>query len=274
MDILNNHINLIELATQKKEEYISAEPFPSIYFDNFFNPEFLDLVLGEFPDMAKNPDIHFNNYNEIKYASKGERKFGENTKAFVHFLNSEPFLLFLQELTSIKEILLPDPYFEGGGFHEIKKGGLLKLHADFNKHAKSKLDRRLNVLVYLNKDWKEEYGGHFEMWDKEMKECHKKILPIFNRMAMFSTTSHSFHGHPNPLTCPDDRSRKSVALYYYTNGRPQHEIDSFNKDHSTIFVGRTKEENAKIQEAEREKISVRDFVPPVFGKIKRNILSK
>src|SRR5690606_2126402 len=168
MNILNSKINLATLAREYKETYAQAEPFPNIYFDEFFNPDFLSLVLDEFPDMAKNPDIFFNNFNEIKYASKGERKFGPYTKQFVHFLNSEPFLQFLQELTSIEEVLLPDPYFEGAGFHEIKKGGLLKIHADFNKHSQTKLDRRLNVLVYLNKDWDESYGGHFELWDKEM----------------------------------------------------------------------------------------------------------
>ena len=78
----------------------------------------------------------------------------------------------------------------GAGQHEIKPGGLLKIHADFNKHNISGLDRRLNVLVYLNKDWKEEYGGHFELWDKDMKHCVKKILPTFNTMAIFSTTSN------------------------------------------------------------------------------------
>src|SRR5690606_7951229 len=127
---------------------------------------------------------------------------------------------------------------------------------------------RLNILIYLNKDWEESYGGHFELWDKDMKECQQKILPVFNRMAMFSTTSHSYHGHPNPLTCPDDRSRKSIALYYYSNGRPQHEIDAFNTEHSTIFVGRTEKEQSNIKKSTQEPISLRDIIPPILGKIK------
>lgn len=158
----------------------------------------------------------------------------------MHYLNSQPFLEFLSNLTGI-ENLIPDPFFDGGGCHQIQPGGLLKIHADFNKHPKTKLDRRLNVLVYLNEDWHEEYGGHFELWDKEMKESKKKILPLFNRMALFSTTSTSYHGHPNPLTCPPDRTRKSLALYYYTNGRPADEQLEGLEDHTTLFKHRAED---------------------------------
>ncbi len=229
--------DLLEVARQNKDKYKNADPFPSAYFDNVFNPEVLDQVLAEFPDMEKGTDLHYNNPNENKYASRGEHRFGETSKMFAHFLNSQTFLEFLTELTGI-DALIPDPYFEGGGFHQIKKGGFLKIHADFNKNKFTKLDRRLNVLVYLNKDWKEEYGGHFELWDKEMQHCVKKVLPVFNRMAMFSTTDYSWHGHPDPLNCPEGWSRKSLALYYYTNGRPQEEIDPFKKEHMTIFKER------------------------------------
>ena len=131
------------------------------------------------------------------------------------------FLNFLQNITSIKEKLIADKELNGGGMHEIKKGGLLKIHSDFNKHPNLKLDRRLNVLIYLNKNWKEEYGGHLEFWDKEMKCCKTKILPIFNRMVIFSTTDFSNHGHPDPLNCPDLMSRKSIATYYYSDGSLQ-----------------------------------------------------
>lgn len=228
---------LHDLARQKHKEYISGDPFPNMYFDNFFNQQALSEVLEEFPDMSKSPDITYNDANQIKLASKGEYKFGEKTRAFMHYLNSQPFLEFLTLLTGI-DALIPDPYFEGGGAHQILPGGLLKIHADFNKNRFTGLDRRLNVLVYLNKDWDEAWGGHFELWDREMKHSIKKIAPHFNRMALFSTTSHSYHGHPDALKCPPGRSRKSLALYYYTNGRPAEEIA---EDHSTIFKARPNE---------------------------------
>ena len=131
--------------------------------------------------------------------------------------------------------------------HEIKKGGLLKIHSDFNKHPNLKLDRRLNVLIYLNKNWKEEYGGHLEFWDKEMKCCKTKILPIFNRMVIFSTTDFSNHGHPDPLNCPDLMSRKSIATYYYSDGRPPNEVDKMYSKNTTYFKDREGQSNETKQ---------------------------
>ncbi len=244
----SRYSNLRQLAGELASHYQQNKPFPNMYVDNFFDEAFLESVLAEFPDVSKLKDnIHYANPNEDKYATKGEYPFGEKTKQLVHFLNSQPFLEFLQQVTGIQETLIPDPYFEGGGFHEIKPGGYLKLHVDFHKHRSMHLDRRLNLLIYLNKDWEEAYGGHFELWEKDMSACVVKILPVFNRIAMFSTTDDSWHGHPNPLTCPPDRSRKSLALYYYTNGRPEHEINASDKNRiTTTFKGRKGEDNWRM----------------------------
>jgi uncharacterized protein YheU (UPF0270 family) len=233
----NSYEELLNVGAAKKSDYLNAAPFPSIYFENFFSEETINGVLEEFPDLKKIADYQFDNKNERKLATKGEYKLGERAVDFIRFLNSQPFLDFLTALTGI-ENLLPDPTLAGGGYHEIKPNGFLKIHSDFNKHPVYKLDRRLNVLIYLNKDWKEEYGGNFELWSKDMTHCVAKIPPHFNTMAIFSTTSRSYHGHPNPLTCPPDRSRKSIAMYYYTNGRPQEEVEEFLEDHSTIFMAR------------------------------------
>ena len=194
----------------------------------------------------------------------------------MHFLNSEPVLKFLQKLTGIKETLLPDPYFEGGGYHEIKPGGFLKVHADFNKHRPTNLDRRINFLVYLNKDWEESYGGHFELWNLDMTKAERKILPIFNRVAIFSTISNSYHGHPNPLTCPQDKSRKSIALYYYTNGRPQSEV---SKVHSTLFVSRAGVKNDTADPnfrtlTSRLKTLAQKITPPIIFDAVKGIIRK
>ena len=275
-----NYINpaygsLDELAKAYKENYATADPFPSISFKNFFNEDMLNGVLDEFDDLDKGDTIKFNSPNENKLASKGENRFGLKAKAFVHYLNSEPFLLFLQELTSVEETLMPDPYFEGGGFHQSKAGGFLKIHADFNKHRLTKLDRRLNILVYLNKDWKEEYNGHFELWDKDMNGCVKKILPEFNTLAMFSTTDFSYHGLPNPITCPPDRSRKSVALYYYSNGRPAHEINDGLEEHNTLFKARKGDlvdaKMVKYNKVQGLKDFAKDLIPPIFIKTAKKV---
>ncbi len=275
LPILNkNYSELLDLAKQEHAKYSNAEPFPSIYFDDFFNPDFLELVLAEFPDLGVQADIQYNNPNEIKLASKGERRFGPQTKRLMHYLNSEPFLLFLSELSGIQN-LIPDPYFEGGGCHEIKPGGMLKIHADFNKHRLTGLDRRLNFLIYLNKDWKEEYGGHFELWNTDMTKSVSKILPEFNRVAMFSTTDFSYHGHPDPLKCPEDRSRKSLALYYYTNGRPKEEINEGLEDHTTLFVNR-KGDKSEIKMVRYNKIVnlAIDLMPPILYRWLKSMRNK
>jgi len=283
-----NHEAFLAFGNAAKEKYLSSDPFPNAHFENFFNADIADGILDEFPDLQKIADYQFRNTNEQKLATKGEYKLGDRAVEFIHFLNSQPFLDFLSALTGIDH-LIPDPTLIGGGYHEIKPNGYLKIHSDFNKHPAYGLDRRLNVLIYLNKDWKEEYGGHFELWDKEMKYCVRKIAPLFNTMAIFSTTSTSYHGHPNPLTCPPDRSRKSIALYYYTNGRPQEEIDEQLEKHSTVFKARdgiddkATTESYLIKKIRQEKRKSRTallarlgeaITPPIIWNSARKLLSK
>ncbi len=263
----NKFKDLLTVAENHRKEYQTNKPFPNICFKEMFDEGFLDSVLNEFPDLSNENATKFSNPNENKSASRGESLFGDKTKKLIHFLNSQPFLDFLSILTGI-ENLIPDPYLVGGGFHESKRGGFLKIHADFNKHRMTNLDRRLNILIYLNKDWKEEYKGHFELWDKNMENCVVKIKPDFNTMAMFSTTSYSYHGLPDPINCPENMSRKSIALYYYTNGRPKNEILEFKKTHGTIFKNR--EEDIEMAKFNKIKNLVEDVLPPfVFRGIKK-----
>jgi hypothetical protein len=261
--------DLPALGEQKRPDYANAKPFPSIWFDNFFNPAALRQIAEEFPELGANgkDEVFYANPNEAKYASKGEYKFGPLTREFMHFLNSQPFLEFLQNLTGIEETLIPDPYFEGGGCHQIKPGGFLKVHVDFHKHKTMNLDRRVNVLVYLNEDWKEEYGGHFELWERDMSRCVTRIAPLFNRMAIFSTTDYSWHGHPDPLTCPSDRSRRSLALYYYTNGRPASDVSEANRRRiTTTFAARKGQDSAKMTLFNNMVNLANDLLPPIIVK--------
>ena len=276
MEYLNQDAQgLMEFAKQHHSQYCDAAPFPNISFPNFFKAEKLDEILDEFPDLTKGDQLKYLNPNENKLASKGEYKFGPKLKNFMHFMNSQPFLEFLQELTNIDEPLIPDPYFEGGGCHESQAGGFLKIHADFNKNRRTGLDRRLNVLVYLNKDWEDSYGGHFELWNKDMSECITKVRPDFNTMAIFSTTDFSYHGLPDPITCPPDRSRKSLALYYYTNGRPSSELSERGADLHTKFVGRkgNKDEH-KMKRFNTFVNVVTEITPPIILKTAKKIFLK
>ncbi|HKH46091.1 MAG TPA: 2OG-Fe(II) oxygenase [Thermoanaerobaculia bacterium] len=211
--------------------YTSAQPFPHAVIDSLFPDEVLRTVLAAFPQPDEIEWRRFDNATEKKLGYWHESSLHPDLQLFLYEMSAPPVLRFLEALTGI-EGLIPDPYFGGAGPHQILPGGFLKVHVDFNRHPLLQLDRRLNLLVYLNEDWEEAYGGHLELWDREMTRCERKILPVFNRTVVFSTTDFSFHGHPVPLSCPEGRSRKSVSFYYYTNGRPAEER---SEPHDTIF---------------------------------------
>jgi hypothetical protein len=219
------------ILPEAKKQYSQAKPFPHIYFDDFFDNNVAETVLKEFPGENDIDWVKYYDGHQKKLANENEKNIGFFSRHVLYSLNSSLFLKFLEELTGIKN-LISDPSFRGGGLHNIYRGGKLGVHADFNKHERYGFDRRLNLLLYLNKEWKEEYGGKIELWDKKMKQCVRSYIPKFNRVVIFTTTETSFHGHPEPLSCPKNMNRKSMALYYYTNERPKEEqVDH----HSTTF---------------------------------------
>jgi hypothetical protein len=258
-ELLSNEYQqkLEALAKEKAEEYKNNKPFPHIYFDNFLPVAVAEAALHAFPEPKQLAWSEFNSSTERKLAFDIVEKLPDPVRDVLYFLNSRPMLQFLEVLTGIKNVI-SDPYYVGGGLHQIKRGGNLEVHADFNYHAQLKLDRRINVLIYLNQDWKEEYGGHFELWNLDMTKAEQKILPLFNRCAIFSTTSTSYHGHPTPLNCPPDRTRKSMATYYYSNGRPEEEI---GEAHSTLFMQRP---DARPGYTETVRKVFRAVTPPII----------
>jgi Rps23 Pro-64 3,4-dihydroxylase Tpa1-like proline 4-hydroxylase len=229
-----NLAKLESLARENAVQYQANKPFAHIYIDDFLPIDVAEAVLRDFPEPKEMKWNEYSNQNERKLAFDIAEKLPDSIREVLYYLNSRPMMQFLETLTGIDGVI-PDPYFVGGGLHQITPGGHLEVHADFNRHVKMKLDRRINLLIYLNKDWHEEYGGHFELWNRDMTAAEQKILPLFNRCAIFSTTDFSFHGHPTPLACTPDRKRKSLATYYYSNGRPQEELSG---DHSTLFMQR------------------------------------
>ena len=251
------------LSNETIENYIeayansfkTAKPFEHIVIDNFFNEDDLNTVLDAFPSPEDMDFYKYDNPLEKKLAMDQISKLPAPISEILQYLNTSTMLQFLEKLTGI-EGLISDPYYRGGGIHQIPNGGKLDVHIDFNKYTKFNLDRRLNLIVYLNKDWEESYGGHLELWEghNDGKKHHltnksAEILPIFNRAVVFATSEHSYHGHPDPITCPPDRTRKSIALYYYSNGRD--DVDA--AAHSTTFIARPEEENNTELEALREK---------------------
>lgn len=250
-----------EMVPSAHHSYVDAKPFPHVVFDDFLSPDILDAVLAEFPKPNQIRWQEFDNAREIKLASAKEANFGPVTRLLFYHLNSITFLEFLSGVTGIPD-LIPDPSFDGGGLHQILPGGKLGIHADFNRHPKYDLDRRLNVILYLNKEWREEYGGHLELWDRTMTQCEAKVLPIFNRMMIFGTTDFTYHGHPDPLRCLEGMTRKSLALYYFSNGRPAAELSG---DHSTIFRDRH-ENDFKLTLKQRMRSLAKDLLPPILAR--------
>lgn len=254
--------DLLELAAARRGEYQSAQPFPHIYFDDFLPEWVLDEVLDEFPSPQQEGWLRFESETERKLASAGDAGMGNATRHLFAQLNSAAFLDFLQQLTAIGG-LVPDPYFEGGGMHQSVSGGHLNVHVDFNRHPATGLDRRLNVLLYLNRNWQPAWGGELQLWSPDMQRCEQRIAPLFNRLALFSTTEHSYHGHPEPLACPEDRSRRSLALYYYSNGRPE-ETGAAAAAHNTVWAQPDSAVNGRSATRERAKAVAKRVAPPIL----------
>jgi Rps23 Pro-64 3,4-dihydroxylase Tpa1-like proline 4-hydroxylase len=197
------------LATQ----YQTASPFPHIVIDDFLPADVLRQVLADFPT-TEGKAFFDRDQERFKFQLSPNDSSSAVVRNLFAELNGEAFLAFLEEMTGIAG-LIPDPHFVGGGLHETKTGGHLGIHADFNIHEELKLERKLNLLIYLNEDWSDEFGGALELWDRSMQACEKKVAPVFGRAVVFNTALDSFHGHPDPLACPPERSRRSIATYYY-----------------------------------------------------------
>lgn len=211
--------------------YQARKPFNYGGYDNFLPPEILDRVRDELSQLPA-AETSFDRPQEKLKTSYQPERLPPYTRQLFYVLNSRPVLAFLEELTGIRG-LIPDPYFAGGGVHMVANGGHLDIHADFNHHGGLDLERRVNMLIYLNKDWKADYGGSFEVWNEDMSEQVASYVPLFNRMCIFSTSSTSWHGNPVPVNHPEGEPRMSIALYYYTAT-----WDSTRRAHTTLFKPR------------------------------------
>lgn len=202
-----------------RDEYLSAEPFPHCVIDGFISPELVREINSQWPS-------HFSGIKKKEAIKQHTQQLPEAASRLADYMNSRIMCERLAKMAGIP-ILLPDNGLNGGGLHSIPRGGHLGIHVDFNKLGD--LYRRMNVLIYLNEDWK--WGGDLELWDDK---CVKSISPIAGRAVIFSTSETSWHGHPTPLDCPPDRQRRSIAFYYYSTQPPK----GCGKRHSTIYRDR------------------------------------
>lgn len=198
------------------QTYANNKPFRHIALDDFLDEDVARRVLAEFPSPSETSWTQYKHYNENKLGKPNRDEFPPNIRRVMDEFLTPQFVAWLSRLVGIED-LLPDPSLEGGGMHQTERGGFLNIHADFTMHPhKSHWRRRVNLILYLNDNWEEDWGGALELWDHDMKNCAVKVPPLFNRAVVFSTDEHSYHGYPERITCPPDRSRKSLALYYFT----------------------------------------------------------
>jgi Rps23 Pro-64 3,4-dihydroxylase Tpa1-like proline 4-hydroxylase len=249
------------------ERYQSGKPYNHICIDNFLSPDIIEHVREDLTQLPEQAEASFSRAQENLKSSYSPERLPEFTKNLFYAFNSRPFILLLEEMTGIKG-LIPDPYYIGAGIHKTLNGGHLDIHADFNLHKQMKVERRLNVLIYLNENWQEDWGGSFEIWDKGMTRKEASFVPLYNRMVCFSTGSDTFHGNPEPVNHPNGEPRQSIALYYYTAT-----WDESRRAHTTLFKPRpgTADETDRLV---ARRALMRDIIPPAVYRRIAGKLSK
>jgi hypothetical protein len=229
-----------KIIQAKKGVSFFEEPFNHLVIDDFFPENLAKTLLDKFPDVNSPIWERTNDLDiEIKLRTMWASEFDvpEGIIDAIRILNSSLILKAMSHLFDIQKIM-PDPYFSGGGLNATVSGGLLDIHVDGNYHDASGLNRRLNAIVYLNPNWKEGWGGEFGLYDSTGDNLVKKVAPLFNRLVIFDTNDFSYHGLPDPLNFPEDDSRKSIILYYYTKEpRPSSQIDVV-EPHSALWKKR------------------------------------
>jgi len=256
-------VDLSSLAAQLPalgERYRAARPFPHVVVDDVLHTPAFAKAVGEFPGIRDEFWKGYLHVNETKYSNTRPDTWGPTLHDVALELCSPEFVAFLEELTGITG-LMADWTMDGGGLHQTLDGGHLNIHADFTTHHDHEnWARRVNILLYLNEEWRPEWGGELELWDADMTACQATVRPAGNRMLVFTTSADSYHGHPDPLTCPDDVARRSMALYYFT------EEESVER-RSTAYQARPDEGRGRKLAiwADRTALDVYDRVKRRFG---------
>jgi len=244
------------------QRYRTNQPFPHLHLENFLEPAVARELMGEFPEPDSRAWIQYKHQNENKMGLPKRELFPPRIGQVVDELNSPEFLGWLSELTGI-EGLVSDDTLEGGGLHQSSRGGFLNVHADFTMHHHQKnWRRRINLILYLNEGWQEEWGGAIELWDRKMTRWVARVQPLLNHALIFNTDDHSFHGFPDRLTCPQGVSRKSLALYYYTP-----EVMRVGTGRSTNYRARPSDSplQAALIWADKQAVNLYSRVKEAFG---------
>ncbi len=229
---------LLDSPQRLGQRFAQARPFRHLILDGFFRQDFAANLLQEFPAFEQGNARTENGDLGQKSTVEKIRELGASFEALDNLVKSKPFLDWLSKATEIPDLLY-DPYYFGGGTHESREGQELDAHVDFNRHPANGWHRRLNLIVYLNPEWSDSWGGSLELHSDPRRDDNQVTLvtPLFNRCVVFETTEWSWHGFGR-ITLPPERadtSRRSIALYFYSKTRP---ADELAPEHSTIYVER------------------------------------
>lgn len=230
-----------------KEQYRTAQPVPHVVIDNFFNINKLKQIHLQIPNPNDMTLWNYDNPLEKKKTFDSQEDMPHDLSYLIYELNGGKFLKWLGQLVG-EPGLVADHGLRGGGLHFSGKGSYLHIHKDFNLHPGLKLLRKINIIAYLNPVWQNSWGGALELWNADMTQCVKSVEPTFGRVVIFDTTD-AWHGHPDPLTCPESIFRTSLALYYYQSTYGMGEI----KPRSTLYHKRPFDKDDPELEALREK---------------------
>lgn len=211
--MLNNWITQLNYY---KEEYKNGKPFENIIIPSFFEEEIANEINDNFPLINEDWN-YYNNPIEHKYSLNKLDKYPK-IKKIIDYLQTKEFIEYISKITGIED-LEADAYLHGAGLHVYPNNGKLDIHLDYNIHPITKMERRVNLIIYLNKDWKEEYGGFLKLYDENLNEIKTNNVSMWNSAILFRTSDISYHGLPEPIKCPEDKYRKSIAIYYVSKPR-------------------------------------------------------
>jgi len=211
-NILNNFGEWVNDVDRLKNKFLNAVPFEHIVIDNFLNEKYANELYDLFPEKFEDWYV-YENPIEVKYTYDNIDNLNEKFRNYFYYLSSNKILDIFRKLTDITDLTY-DEYLHGAGLHCHPKYGRLNIHLDYEKHPITYKERRLNIILFLTKNWKQEWGGQNELWDKDAIKCVTKTDVKFNRAIIFKTNDISWHGLPNPINCPEEYFRKTLAFYY------------------------------------------------------------
>lgn len=229
---------ILESAGEFASGFAAARPFRHVCMDEFFTPELVEELARTFPPFDERLAVNEDGVVGAKAVHEKIVGLGPAWERLDELVKGQAFRALISRITGIPDLQY-DPYYFGGGTHENLHGQSLDAHVDFNFHPITRQHRRLNLIVYLSEEWDDAWGGSIQLHrDPYLPPSRDEIItitPVFNRCVIFETNEYSWHGFPR-INLPEDRrhiSRRSFALYYYTDSRPAEEV---GPEHSTIYV--------------------------------------